>query len=138
MSNIIIQALILFIFWIIVNEILKNLLNKCQNNDQEYEIKIAIADLSLATLSYRKTIMFDIIVLFILCFFDVEFLFIVAIIYYVVIAITGGILIVNALTTELNLPSNKVIIKELWCVFLAKVLNEISDIIMIITFWSFV
>ena len=81
--------------------------------------------------------MFDIIVLIILTLFNIKFLIWLAIIYYIIIGIFEGILLIIAFVTGLdNDLKNKKIDKDLWIIFIAKFLNEISSIIMIFTLIS--
>ena len=128
MEKIIIQVLILFIFWVTINAILKKLLNKSIDNSKTEEIRLSLQQLASGALSYRKTVMFDIIIL----------LYWIAIVYYIVMAFISGILIITSLNNEMYYEGNKPIINELWLLFWAKLLNEISDIIMIFTLWALV
>ncbi len=138
MEKIIIQILLLIILWLIVNTILKTLLNRSQNYNNSYEINSIYSELSISVLKYRKTIMYDLIFLLILFFINNSIFFWGAIIYYVIMAIIEAILIVISLTTELNNPCNKIIIKELWLVFWSKLFDEISNIIMIFAFLTLI
>ena len=136
MGEIIIPILVIFIFWLIVNIILNTLLTRSQNSEI-FEIKFTLEEFALSVLRYRKTIMFNIITILVLHFFKVNFLYWAAIVYYIVIAITQGILIISSLTTELTRPENKIIINNLWLVFISKVFDELSNIITIFTLVSF-
>ena len=135
MEKIIVQVLLLLIFWLIINTILKTLLNRSQNNNN-YEINSIYSELSISVLKYRKNIMYDLIILLISFFINNFILFWVAIVYYGVMAIIEVILIIISLTTELNNPGNEIIKQELLLVFWAKLFDEISNVIMICTFLS--
>ena len=114
MEIIITSIIILFIFWYICNNILEKALEQ-YNELNEYTI---------ALVKYRKTIMFDII----------AFLLWIGIVYYIIISILEGILLVISLITGLDEDiKTKQIDKDLWLIFTSKLLNEISSIIMIFT-----
>ena len=134
MEKILIQILLLFIFWLIVNTILKTLLGKYQDDNTPYEIKNILVEASKTVLNYRKAIMFDLITLLVLFIFNVKVLYWIAIIYNIIIAIIEALLIVVSFTTELNHEGNEIIKNELWLVFWSKLFNEISSIILIYTF----
>ena len=122
MGKHILAIIVLFIFWIINNSILKEILEKYQDMN----------DFTFSILNYRKTIMFDIIVLIFFIIFNVNFLIWIAIAYYVIIGILEGILLVISFFTSLDADiKNKNIDTDLWSIFIAKLLNEISTIIMI-------
>ena len=130
----ILSIIILFIFWIIVNYILKQAINR---HKIVIEIIRELDEYTASILNYRKSIMFDIIVLIILTLFNIKFLIWLAIIYYIIIGIFEGILLIIAFVTGLdNDLKNKKIDKDLWIIFIAKFLNEISSIIMIFTLIS--
>ncbi len=124
MEIIITSIIILFIFWYICNNILEKALEQ-YNELNEYTI---------ALVKYRKTIMFDIIALIFFFIFDINFLLWIGIVYYIIISILEGILLVISLITGLDEDiKTKQIDKDLWLIFTSKLLNEISSIIMIFT-----
>ena len=131
MEKIIFTIIILFIFWLIVNYILKQTINR---HKIVIEIIGELDEYTASILNYRKSIMFDIIVLIILTLFNIKFLIWPAIIYYIIIGILEGILLIIAFISGLdNDLKNKKLDKDLWTIFIAKFLNEISTIIMIFT-----
>ena len=127
MEQIIFVIIILFILWIICNSILKNLLNKCREFNEMIN----------AALNYRKSIMFDILVLLCVFIFDVNIIRYIAIIYYIVIALFEGILIIISCVSGIKDDvTNNCIDKDLWILLFSKVLNELASIIMIIELLS--
>ena len=124
----IICILIFFIFWIICNCIVKRML---QDGSLSEEFIIS-------AVKYRKTIMFDIIALIFFIIFNVNFLLWLGIIYYVIISILEGIMLVISVITNLDYYlKEKMFEKELWYLVLAKTLNEITSISMIFILSSF-
>lgn len=76
--------------------------------------------------------MFDIIALLFFIIFDINFLLWLGIIYYVIIAILEGIMLVISVITNLDYyMKEKIFEKEMWLIVLAKTLNEIVSVLMI-------
>lgn len=76
--------------------------------------------------------MFDIIALLFFIIFDINFLLWLGIIYYVIIAILEGIMLVISVITNLDYyMKEKIFEKEMWLIVLAKTLNEIVSVSMI-------
>lgn len=122
METIFLTFIVLFIFWILCNIILKSFLNKYQT----------LEELGLAVLKCRKNIMFDIISLAFFVFFDLNFFTWIGIIYYGIMIIIEGILLVIALITGIDEDlKNKTLNKDLWLILLANSLNEISSILIL-------
>lgn len=120
--EIIIYILIVFIFWIICNFIVREILN----------INPLAEEFIISAVKYRKTIMFDIIALIFFIIFDVNFLIWLGIIYYVIISILEGIMLVISIITNLDYYlKEKIFEKELWLLVLEKTLSEIVSISMI-------
>ena len=118
----IVYILIFFIFWIICNCIVERM----SRDDSLSEEFITSA------IKYRNAIMFDIIVLIFFIIFDVNFLLWLGIIYYVIISILEGIMLVISIITNLDYYlKERIFEKELWILVLAKTLNEIISVSMI-------
>lgn len=118
----ILTFIILFIFWILCNIILKYFLNKYNTLDE----------LGLAVLKRRKNIIFDIFSLVFFVIFDLNFFTWLGIIYYGIMAIIEGILLVIALITGIDKDlKNKTLNKDLWLILLANLLSEISSILIL-------
>lgn len=119
----IVFIVILFSFWLICNYLLKIIMS------QYHEIN----DFVKSALFYRKTIMFNIFSLLFLYIFDVKFFKYIAIVYYIVIILTEGILIAIAVISGLkDKTMNHTTNKSLWTLTISKVLNEIASILMLI------
>ena len=118
----IVYILIFLFFWIICNCIVKRML---QDGSLAEEFIIS-------AMKYRNAIMFDIIALIFFIIFDVNFLLWLGIIYYVIISILEGIMLVISIITNLDYYlKERIFEKELWILVLAKTLNEIISISMI-------
>lgn len=118
----IVYILIFFIFWIICNYIIEKM-SRDGSLSEEFII---------SAVKYRKTIMFDIIALLFFIIFDINFLLWLGIIYYVIIAILEGIMLVISVITNLDYyMKEKIFEKEMWLIVLAKTLNEIVSVSMI-------
>lgn len=126
MELFILMIIILFIFWLICNYILKRFLVRYQD----------LNDYTVSALKYRRTIMFDILALIFIFIFNFKFIKWIAIAYYIIIAILEGILLIIAFITGIdNDIKNRQIDTDLWVLLLSKFLNEVSNLIMI--FMSF-
>ena len=127
MMEFIISIVLLFILWLICNYILKILLNKY----------LELNDYTIAALEYRKTIMFDIFVLIFIFIFNFKIIRYIAVLYYVIIVLIEGILIIIATVSGLEDDiKNKKIEKNLWLLLSSKFLNEIASIIMILALFN--
>lgn len=122
MEIIVVTFILLFIFWLICNFILKEFLNKYQ----------CLNELVEASLKCRKNIMFDIFALAFLVIFDLNFFIWLGIIYYGIMTIIEGILLVIALITGIDDDlKNKRLNKDLWLMFFANLLSEFSSILIL-------
>lgn len=125
MVHFLLVIVILFIFGLICNYITVNLLNE------------NLQDLAIGAVKYRKTIMFDIAVCMVLFIFTFKFLLWIGIVYYIIIAILEGILLIISVVTGLDEDiKNKQFDTDLWKVTLTKFLNEVSSIIVIFFLFS--
>lgn len=126
--EVIIYIVIYFIFWFICNYIAQIFL---QDDSLSEEFLIS-------AVKYRKTIMFNIFGLIFFMIFDINFLLWIGIIYYVIISILEGIMLVISIITNLDYYlKEKIFEKELWYLVLAKTLNEVVSISMIFILSSF-
>ena len=115
-----------FIFWCICNYIVKYFLN---NNAEDSFV--------ISAVRYRKTIMFSILALVFFIFFDINFLTWIGIIYYIIISILEGIMLVISVITNLDYYIKERIFEtKMWLLVLAKTLNEVSSILMTVTLFS--
>ena len=118
----IVYILIFFIFWIICNCIVERM-SRDDSLSEEFII---------SAIKYRNAIMFDIVVLIFFIIFDVNFLLWLGIIYYVIISILEGIMLVISIITNLDYYlKERIFEKELWILVLAKTLNKIISVSMI-------
>lgn len=125
--NSIIVLIILFVSWCVCNYVVILFVNKYGEQNE----------LTLSAWKYRKTMMFDILSLIFLFIFHVNFLIWIAIIYYILISIIEGILIIIGLTTGIEEDiKNKKLDEDLWSLMVTKILNEIASILMIITLFG--
>lgn len=127
LNFLLVNIVIFFIFWLVCNQITKNLLNQGEE------------DLAIAAMRYRKTIMYSIFISIILFFFNFNFNFFtwIGIIYYIIISILEAILLIISFITGIDEDiKNKYINVELWKVTFTKLLNEITSIIMIFFLFS--
>lgn len=122
----ILLIILFFIFWFIWNYTVKIFLS---NNLTD--------DFVLSAIKYRKTLMFNILTLIFFMLFDINFLTWIGIVYYIIISILEGVMLVISVITNLDYYIKK---KEfethMWLLVLAKTLNEITHIIMTITLFS--
>lgn len=117
---------IFFIFWLICNVIVRKTL---YDNMSDKLVVVAT--------KYRKTIMFDIIVIFIFIIFNFNFLLWLGIAYYIIVAILEGILLIISIFTNLDYYiKEKIFETNMWLLVLAKLLNEIATIMMIFALFS--
>lgn len=117
---------IFFIFWLICNVIVRKTL---YDNMSDKLVVVAT--------KYRKTIMFDIIVIFIFIIFNFNFLLWLGIAYYIIIAILEGILLIISIFTNLDYYiKEKIFETNMWLLVLTKLLNEIATIMMIFALFS--
>lgn len=122
MELFILMIIVLFIFWLICNYILKKLLAKYQD----------LNDYTISILKGRKILMFDIIVLIFLFIFNFSFIKWIAIAYYIIIAIIEGIFLIMEFITGIDYDiKNKQIDTDLWLLFLSNLLTELANLIMI-------
>lgn len=122
----ILLIILFFIFWCICNYIVKIFLN---NNLAD--------DFVLSAVKYRKTLMFNILALIFFMLFDMKFLIWIGIIYYIIVSILEGIMLVISVITNLDYYiKEKVFETHMWLLVLAKMLNEIAHITMAITLFS--
>lgn len=120
--EIIVYILIFFIFWIICNYIVERMLQDSS----------LVEEYIISAVKYRKAIMFDIIALIFFIIFNVNFLLWLGIIYYVIISILEGIMLIISIITNLDYYlKERIFEKELWILVLAKTLNEIISVSMI-------
>ena len=127
MEKIILPIIILFILWLINNTILRTALKKYQE----------LNDYTTPLLKNRKTIMFDIILLIFFIVFDINFLLWIGIIYFIIISIVLGLLLIISLITGIDSDlKNRTVDKDVWTMFFSNCLNVISSIIMIFTLLS--
>ena len=125
MGNII-YVLIIFIFWLICNTIVRKLIK--ENSYQEVII---------SSVKYRKTLFFDIVAIVIFTFLNIAFLTWIGIIYYILISIIEGIMLVIALVTNLDFYFKEHIFeKEMWLLVIVKFLNETASIIVALSLFS--
>ena len=125
MENII-YVLIIFIFWLICNTIVRKLIK--ENLYQEVII---------SSVKYRKTLFFDVVAIVIFTFLNITFLTWIGIIYYILISIIEGIMLVIALVTNLDFYFKEHIFeKEMWLLVIAKFLNETASIIVTLSLFS--
>lgn len=125
----IVYILIFFIFWIICNCIVERM-SRDDSLSEEFII---------SAIKYRNAIMFDIVVLIFFIIFDVNFLLWLGIIYYVIISILEGIMLVISIITNLDYYlKERIFEKELWILVLAKTLNKIISVSMIFILSSLV
>ena len=125
MGNII-YVLIIFIFWLICNTIVRKLIK--ENSYQEVII---------SSVKYRKTLFFDIVAIVIFTFLNIAFLNWIGIIYYILISIIEGIMLVIALVTNLDFYFKEHIFeKEMWLLVIVKFLNETASIIVALSLFS--
>lgn len=125
--RILVYILVFFIFWIICNCIVERM-SRDGFLSEEFII---------SAMKYRNAIMFDIIALIFFIIFNVNFLLWLGIIYYVIISILEGIMLVISIITNLDYYlKEKIFEKELWILILAKVLNEIISVSMIFILYS--
>lgn len=125
MQQIIFSIILLLIFWLITNYIF----NKYKT----------LNDFSITILKSRKTIMFNMIVLVFFILFNIKILVWIAIIYYIIIGILSGILLIISFITGLDENiKNKNIDTDFWNMCIVNFLNEFSNIIMIFTLISLV
>ena len=125
MGNII-YVLIIFIFWLICNTIVRKLIK--ENSYQEVII---------SSVKYRKTLFFDIVAIVIFTFLNIAFLNWIGIIYYILISIIEGIMLVIALVTNLDFYFKEHIFeKEMWLLVIVKFLNETASIIVDFSLFS--
>lgn len=119
--------IILFlIFWCICNYIVKKFLD--DNMQEEFVV---------SAVKYRKTIMFNILALIFLIFMDIDFLTWIGIIYYVIISILEGIMLVISIITNLDYYiKEKIFETHMWLLVLVKTLNEIVSIFMLFELFS--
>ena len=125
MENII-YVLIIFIFWLICNTIVSKLIkeNSCQ-------------EVIISSVKYRKTLFFDIVAIVIFTFLNIAFLTWIGIIYYILISIIEGIMLVIALVTNLDFYFKEHIFeKEMWLLVIVKFLNETASIIVALSLFS--
>lgn len=125
--NLIIILIILFAFWCMCNYITILFVNKYGESNE----------VSISAYKYRKNIMFDILALIFFFIFDINFIKWIGIIYYVIISIIEGILLVVSIITGLDEDiKNKKVDRVLWSLVLVKLLNELSSIIMIVALFE--
>lgn len=125
MENII-YVLIIFIFWLICNTIVRKLIK--ENLYQEVII---------SSVKYRKTLFFDVVAIVIFTFLNIAFLNWIGIIYYILISIIEGIMLVIALVTNLDFYFKEHIFeKEMWLLVIVKFLNETASIIVALSLFS--
>ena len=125
MENII-YVLIIFIFWLICNTIVRKLIK--ENLYQEVII---------SSVKYRKTLFFDVVAIVIFTFLNITFLTWIGIIYYILISIIEGIMLVIALVTNLDFYFKEHIFeKEMWLLVIVKFLNETASIIVALSLFS--
>lgn len=117
MLNYFLIIIIFLIFWLICNYITRNLL------------KANLDDLAIGVVKYRKTIMFNILAMTFFFLLDFNFLLWIGIIYYIIISILEGILLVVSIVTGLDEDiKNRCFDINLWKVVLTKLLNELTSI----------
>ncbi len=117
---------IFFIFWLICNVIVRKTLYDNMSDE-----------LVVAAVKYRKTIMFDIIAIFLFMIFNFNFLLWLGIAYYIIISILDGILLIISLITNLDYYiKEKIFETNMWLLVLTKLLNEIASIMMIFALFS--
>lgn len=122
----ILLIILFFIFWCICNYIVKIFLN---NNLTD--------DFVLSAVKYRKTLMFNILALIFFTLFNINFLIWIGIIYYIIVSILEGIILIISIITNLDYYiKEKVFETHMWLLILVKMLNEITHIIMLITLFS--
>ena len=91
----------------------------------------------MSCVKYRKTIMFDIILMIVFYIFNINFITWIGIVYYIIISIAEGILTVIAFISGIDDDINgKKLDKEAWALFIPKMLNEISSVFMIFFLFS--
>ena len=126
--GIIVYILIFFIFWVICNCIAERISHNSSLSEE----------FIISAIKYKKAIMFDIIALIFFIIVDVNFLLWLGIIYYVIISILEGIMLVISIITNLDYYfKERIFEKELWTLVLAKTLNEIISVSMIFILSSF-
>lgn len=117
---------IFFIFWLICNVIVRKTLYDNMSDE-----------LVVAAVKYRKTIMFDIIAIFLFIIFDFNFFLWLGIAYYIIMVILEGILLIISIFTNLDYYiKEKIFETNMWLLVLAKLLNEIATIMMIFALFS--
>lgn len=125
MDNII-YVIIIFIFWVICNTIVRKLL-----------LENAYQEIIISAIKYRKTLIFDIIAIIIFTFLDMTFFTWIGIIYYILISIIEGSLLIISLITNLDFYFKEHIFeKEMWLLVLSKLLNEIASVMAVISLFS--
>ena len=118
--------ILFFIFWCVCNYIVKYFFNNNANDD-----------FVMSAVKYRKTIMFFILALVFFIFFNINFLTWIGIIYYIIISILEGIMLVISLITNLDYYiKEKIFETKMWLLVLMKTLNEVSSILMVIILFS--
>ena len=120
--NIFVTIILLFILWIICNGIVKILLNRYTD----------LNELVVASVKYRKTIMFDLIIVLFLYFLDINFLNYIAIVYYIIIIFVEGFLLVISVITGITEKTDKITNNSLWLLTVSKALNELAKILVLI------